>query len=344
MNYRDVILHNCESNSSISWWPRYAYHYTDITNALEILDCGKLYSRANAQRLGLMHNDNASRQVIDMTQTAAISCVRFYFRPLTPTQYHNEGFKHIQLRYDDDENANVPVPVFFVFDLEKLLQMPGVVFSEKGQSGRGGAILQSGAEAFSRLDFKKIYDNGLITSENMPYRHAEILYPSVFAIDACPMSILCRNNMERISLLNLLRNRNPLNYRRYQNYIKVCRSNMFENNGLFISDCQYYDGTLSVSFSDFAAKKRHTARMKEHNGVESLKPVKFRLELDWYHSRGVVHHLSTDVSIDYEMCRVFTFTNIPKIEKAKSLRVRLYIENALMCFMEYPLDTSELIK
>ena len=68
-----------------------------------------------------MRNDNASRQVIDMTNSGVVSKVRFYFRPLTPTQHYNEGYKHPALRYDQDENANVPVPIFLLFDLEKLL-------------------------------------------------------------------------------------------------------------------------------------------------------------------------------------------------------------------------------
>ena len=94
MSYLEVIQNNCEKHSPVSWWPRFAYHYTDITNVASILKSGYLYSRSNAKELGIMSNDNASRQVIDMTQTEAISCVRFYFRPLTPTQYYNEGYKH----------------------------------------------------------------------------------------------------------------------------------------------------------------------------------------------------------------------------------------------------------
>ena len=114
MTFREIIANNCLENSPVDWWPKYAYHYTDISNAVSILRSGYIYSRIHATESGLMQNDNASRQVIDITNRAAVSSVRFYFRPLTPTQYHNEGYKHPQLRYNHDENANTPVPVFFL--------------------------------------------------------------------------------------------------------------------------------------------------------------------------------------------------------------------------------------
>lgn len=156
MDYSEIIRDNCAKHSPVSWWPRFAFHYTDVKNAVSILSSGYLYSRVNAARHGVMQNDNASRQVIDMTDNNVTSMVRFYFRPLTPTQYYNEGYKHPALRYDHDENANVPVPIFLLFDLEAVLKIPGVQFSETSQAGHG-SLRYSGEEAFSRLNFDYIY-------------------------------------------------------------------------------------------------------------------------------------------------------------------------------------------
>ena len=97
-----------------------------------------------------MLNDNASRQVIYMTNMSVLSNVRFYFRPLTPTQYYNEGYKHPAIRYDNDSEANIPVPIFFLFDLAKLLSLKGVKFSERRQSGGG-----------QNLDLYNEYDRGI---------------------------------------------------------------------------------------------------------------------------------------------------------------------------------------
>ena len=66
MSYKDIILKN-EEYAPARWWPHYAYHYTDISNAVSILESGMLYSRLRAEELHVMMNDNASRQVIDMT-------------------------------------------------------------------------------------------------------------------------------------------------------------------------------------------------------------------------------------------------------------------------------------
>lgn len=345
MSYADIIRDNCEHQSPVSWWPRFAFHYTDVTNAVSILHSGYLYSRANAQHLGLMQNDNASRQVIDMTQTEAVSHVRFYFRPLTPTQYYNEGFKHVSLRYDNDEHANVPVPIFFLFDLDKLLTLPETKFSEIAQSGQG-APLQAGIEAFSKFDFEKIYSNGYAENidELKKYRHAEILYPKCFAIENGLNAILCRNSAERITLLNLLKEKNIYAFRKYQGMIKVCRSDMFENNGLYITGCQYHDHTLVIKFSESSAKKSYTERAMNRKGIDKLKPVTVRLIIDWLNTRSTCYHSATETQIDYKNTTSVFLRNLPDIPNAKKIKVYIYIGDSLMSVMEQSLEESELIK
>ena len=65
MEYIDIIRDNSENRSPVSWWPKFAFHYTDVTNAVSILSSGFLYSRADATHLRVMKNDNASRQVTE---------------------------------------------------------------------------------------------------------------------------------------------------------------------------------------------------------------------------------------------------------------------------------------
>lgn len=344
MNYSDVIYDNCKNHSAVSWWPKFAYHYTDVTNAVSILDTGLLYSRASVEQLGLMQNDNASRQVIDMTQTSAISCVRFYFRPLTPTQYYNEGFKHSQLRYYNDENANTPVPVFFVFDLAKLLTIPGVRFSELPQSGYGSE-LKSGIEDFSKLNFDAIYSKGYENiTETKRFRHAEILHPSSFQIDDCLENILCRNSIERVTLLNLLKKKNYLKFSKYKDKIKVCKSDMFENNGLFITECNYHNNKISISFSDTLAKQKYAIKMMSNNNVDALKPITVRFVLDWLNSQRVVHHSGISVNLNYQNSTGISLKGLPSYPTAKSIQIQVFVEDKLMCFVEQSLEVSELIK
>lgn len=53
------------------------------------------------------------------------------FRLLTPTQYHNEGYKPEEIR-DNTINANCPVPVFLCLSANATLSLDGTLFAEKG--------------------------------------------------------------------------------------------------------------------------------------------------------------------------------------------------------------------
>lgn len=300
MGYDEIIKSNCNEHSAVSWWPKFAYHYTDVKNAVSILSSGYLYSRTNATHLGLMQNDNASRQVIDMTMTEAAANVRFYFRPLTPTQYHNEGYKHPDLRYDGDAKANMPVPVFFTFDLEKLLCMPGIKFSEFAQSGYGSQLYDTISD-FERFHFDKIYSDGYDENwrETHKYRHAEILYPGKFPINSCLNTILCRNDVERMTLLNLLKYENITEYYRYKSLIKLCREDMFERNGLFVTQCQFHGNTVSFEFSNTYSKVRHSRTAMQKSGIATLAPIKARVELLWINNKTLCYKTATETQIDY---------------------------------------------
>lgn len=214
MTYKQIIEKNCERYTP-HWWPRYAYHFTDVTNMIGILSSGMLFSRVEATRKGVMGNDNASKQVIDMTMTRTTSYARFYFRPLTPTQYHNEGFKHAKLRYYEDIHANIPVPVFLVFELDHLLKTEGVQFSALSQAGYGSPTYQ-GEEAFSCLPFDQIYSDGPCDVNMLNHRHAEILCPDCYAIDGSLCTIACRNESEKATLLNLLYSGDQNAYHKYK--------------------------------------------------------------------------------------------------------------------------------
>lgn len=343
MEYIDIIQDNCANHSSVSWWPKFAFHCTDVTNAVSILESGVLYSRTKAEKLGVMNNDNASRQVIDITESGAKSSVRFYFRPLTPTQYYNEGYKHPQLRYDNDINANMPVPVFFLFNLARLISIKGVSFSEFPQSGHG-AEHKDGINAFSKLDFDKIYSQGFNNLADVKkYRHAEILHPDSLQISTCLENVLCRNNVERSTLLNMLKERNYKKYKEYQSIIKICKKDMFENNGLFVTDFRYHENQMSISFSDTQEKKRYIQTMQEKNGALELKPVTVRITLRWMNGKSLIKQMNAETQIDYRTCTGLTY-RIPNVQAAKELKVQVYFDDKLMCCAEQSVEESELIK
>lgn len=346
MNYNDIIQKNIRENSSVEWWPRYAYHFTNISNALKILETGKLYSRSSAVMLGVMNNDNASMQVIDMTNIEAKRNVRFYFRPLTPTQYYNEGYKHPDLRYSEDRNANCPVPVFFAFDLAKFLSLPGCTFSETSRAGNAPALL-SGVEEYSKLNFQMIYKNGPMENPEIEklYRQAELSQVSPMEINSCLSYILCRNEFEQSMLLMMLKDISDILFCTYKPIIKVCKTNMFQNNGFFIENCYYLNkkNRLSIVFSDSYEKQRFTSRQMQNNHIESLKPLNAEIQLDWYKSKSphpvILHRAFSRFTLDYDETSIGF--QLPEVKHAYSMRMKLSIENDMLGYKEFLLEEEK---
>lgn len=341
MTYDEIISKNCNTNASVSWWPRYAFHYTDVTNAIGILKEGAIYSRFDATKKQLMDNDNASRQVIDMTYSGVTSSVRFYFRPLTPTQFHNEGYKHPALRYCGDSNANVPVPVFFLLDLETVLRMEGTQFSEQSLAGGGGLLCQ-GEEAFSKLNFSQIYKIGYMENREAEkkYRHAEIVFPGAFPIDGSLKGIVCRNDIERATLLNLLRKESLKEFAKYKDFVIVCNE-CFESNGLFIAQCNYHGDKAGIVFSKTAKKKQYTSKYKNNPADQLL--LSAEAEFEWMHSNTMIFRQGCTFQIDYERSEQMTFTNLNKPYGATALYMKIYIEKKLVCCMCWQLADSALL-
>lgn len=337
MKYADIINRNCEIVRP-SWWPRYAYHFTDVGNAVSILNSGCLYSRVQASAKGVMQNDNASRQVIDMTESQTTAYARFYFRPLTPTQYHNEGYKHRMLRYAGDENANIPVPVFLLFDLEKLLSMEQTRFSALSQAGHGSQ-LYGGTDAFSKLPFDKIYSNGATVDDTWKYRHAEILYPNACPIEGLIKYVFCRNECEKATLLNLLKTCDLKTFYRYKDYVRVARENTFQRNGLFVESVAFHDRTICFTFADTPEKRRYASRYAK----ETLSTLRATFLFEWKNTRGVIQSGLRDVSIDYLNESAVAFRNLPSVAGARTLRVTLRINDQLICVFEQPISEYEVM-
>jgi hypothetical protein len=191
------------SKEARSWWPRFVFHYTNLQNAVSILDTGTLYSRHDAIRRGLMRTDNASASVVDHTADRWKRHVRLYFRPRTPTQFRNEGIRPRNLRPMD---AHCPVPVFLLFDSAEILTRRETLFSGQSLARRGGAFEDS-AKSFVKLPFEKIYHNTWLAGEQKDdikaCRHAEVVVPDSLDLNSLKY-IWCRSQAEKSTLLHLM--------------------------------------------------------------------------------------------------------------------------------------------
>ena len=341
ISYTDIIQQNCDSVSPVNWWPRFAYHFTDATNAVSIIASGNLYSRGEATSKNLMRNENASRSIIDITSSEITTKVRFYFRPMTPTQFRNEGFKLERSRYD---GTNIPVPVFFLFDLEKLLSTPGVQFSEQSQAGYGSEMLQ-GVDAFSLLNFNRIYSNGSMDDMTKKYRQAEILYPDTLQIDSYIKYILCRNGTEKSTLLNLLRDEQPERLKRFEPIIKVCPNDMFYRNGLYIEEILCSDGKLNIRFSD--DNKRldyHNKYCQEESPLNEDDRIEVEVHFVWYSAdEKEVDQFLCQTDIGYIGQNHLTFTGVTQRENGPYLKTTVRFEGKVMAVARNSLMESELL-
>jgi hypothetical protein len=176
-----------------------------VQNAVEILKTGELLSRGEAARRGTMRHDNASSQVIAATSASHREFARLYFRPRTPTQFHNEGIRPPNERKFD--NAHCPVPVFFGFDLVETLVLDGVLFSD-GNMAASNVLHGDSSTLFGRIPFDLVYhegpiDNALRARNVIHHRHAEVLAPRSLGL-ATLRWVGCRSHAERETLLWLL--------------------------------------------------------------------------------------------------------------------------------------------
>lgn len=192
------------------WWPNFAFHYTDIRNAQRILEDGKLYSRLQVERLGKLVVSSGSPDILAGTSLDVRDCVRLYFRPQTPTQFHAEGVHSKQsLAKSRFPHAHCPTPVFFLFDAPAVLSLPNSHFSDRGLGG-SDYHLGTTLSDLKALPWKRIYHQGWIDWSEpdrahaiVACRNAEMIVPQKLDLQFLRF-IYCRSEAEKDTLLHLL--------------------------------------------------------------------------------------------------------------------------------------------
>jgi len=193
--------------TSRSWWPKYFYHYTDINNAVRVVKAGKLISRSMLEKMGAMPVDNASPEILKATRPRVKDYVRLYFRPRTPTQWHNEGMRPVAAR--PALHAHCPVPIFFLFNAEKFISTTDCYFSE-GNMAASNVIAHQSATSFKFLPFNQIYHEGSLYGMSggekrqvIFHRNAEIIVPDELSLESLEF-LFCRSPAEKETLVHLL--------------------------------------------------------------------------------------------------------------------------------------------
>ena len=199
------------------WWTKYIFHFTAVENAVKILKSGSLLSRKQVRITDSNFVDSASPEVIGQTDEKWIDYVRFYFRPRTPTLYHNEGFRP---EASQNLNAHCPIPIYFLFDLQSIVTLADSEFS-KGSLARSSPQTYKTSEDFAQLPFKDIYHEGAFNQADkdriINARQAEVIFPQKLNLQFLKL-IYCRSQAEYDTLRNLL---SPQIWKQWKSKIRV---------------------------------------------------------------------------------------------------------------------------
>lgn len=256
------------------WWSKYIFHFSHVTNVAAILNDGVLKSRNQVLEIGNEElNDNASNDVIEGTEGEYKDYVRFYFRPLTPTQFHNEG-----IRADEEIThlgAHCPVPVFLLFDTE-LLDEPDVYFSYESLASHYSVPLYQGLESLKKAPFNYIYHNQSTQDLNgntiRKHRHAEVVVK-----DQCNLrylkKIVCRTKAEADTLKYML---DISAYEKYSNKIYVIGDSAFDTQNY---DTVFHGNYLKLTSVSLNKKKLNLTFNKTDR-------YNRKVEIFWYDTRG----------------------------------------------------------
>lgn len=217
------------------WWPKCAFHFTEVSNAATILNEGELLARA--QLSDDQFHDGANPEVIRDTRTEAKQYVRLYFGPRTPTQFNTEGIRPPDQR--DSSGAHIPRPVYFMFSLPDLAVSDECFFSN-GSMRYPDTTVGQGIDFLRSLDFKKIYHRRGFSpadrDEIVNARHSEVLFRDTLDLTNL-YAVVCRTVAERESLLYLM---DDGTRRRYRGKILVRPDlNLFERRWVFIDSVQW---------------------------------------------------------------------------------------------------------
>jgi hypothetical protein len=196
-----------------------------------------------------MVSDNASAAVIQATHSEHRKLARLYFRPRTPTQYHNEGIRPRAQR--TGLQAHCAVPVFFFFDFVSVLAADTTSFS-KGNIASGSVPIGSDEAFFDSIPFEDVYSDGGMgnrVAELTLRRNAEILVPQSLPLVPHLQMVCCRSAAERQTLLLLLQLTDATLRTSWEAKVRVATDPIFERRATFVETVSGIDDQLRFTFN-----------------------------------------------------------------------------------------------
>ena len=230
--FAKMLLTGLESQDS--QWKGYVYHFTHVENAVSILEEEKLKSRNSCHQF----SDSAGANLIANTREDVKKFARFYFRPKTPTQWHNEGLG----KRKGSIYALCPVPIFFRFNLKRILE----THHSKCAVSNGNLAANSFYYGNSKTFVEQFFDFGNLYS-TLPNVGKETFlrasqqefivhnYLNFSELNLDDISIICRTHQDKETLLNLIGRESKYASRVFKEREIVEHSSLFNNENPYIS-------------------------------------------------------------------------------------------------------------
>ncbi len=228
-----------------NWWTKSLFHFTDIKNAISIIEKGVILSRNKAIEYGLMTNDNANDDVISRTSNTYKDFARLYFGPTTPTQKNNEGIKP---KDEINNNAHCPIPIMFVFDFKKVFLLENVKFTD-GNLAKYPNVYENIFD-LTRLNFNLIYHRSWFYPEDRDViinaRHSEVIVKDKLELENNLQLIIVRSIAEKEYLLHTL---SFYARQKYQNKIFVQpTTGIFTNDWLYVNSVSIIANQINIEW------------------------------------------------------------------------------------------------
>lgn len=185
-------------------WSGYVYHMTSLDNAVNILQIQKILCRNRSVFI-----NSAGNSFINVTDDIIKGFARFYFRPLTPTQYYNENLGTMTKHNDLPQS---PGTVFFRFNIEDvLMKYPKNSFISNGNLKDYPKNTKYGNtyEFLKEIDFLNLYKTLREVNDVYTYLNAsqqEFIVQSELDFSDIDYDIIVGKEQDKFTILNILEN------------------------------------------------------------------------------------------------------------------------------------------
>ena len=75
-----------------------------------------------------------------------------------------------------------------------------------------------------------------------------------------------------------------------------------------------------------------------------LPSLKVTVWIKWFNSRTVYNQEFIEIPVNILQSKEFTIKGLPKYCQAKDIGIEVFFNDKLMCYVEQPLNSSELLK